>query len=99
MKYTAVTDRKCVYLIGCLQKTISRFLQLLRNSTWCTKKVALGVKEVQPTEELLLKQKLRDFILLAVEVVDTISLHFSLPSGQDKSFKIVSSFQIIYYIL
>lgn len=66
------------------------------------KKVSFGLKKkkkLQPTEELLLRQKLRDYTLLGVEGVDTISLHFLLPSRRDKWSKIVPGFQIIYYIL
>lgn len=56
-------------------------------------------KKLQPTEELLLEKKQRDYTLSGVEGVDTISLHFSLWSWQDKWSKIVPGFQIINYIL
>lgn len=66
------------------------------------KRIALGATANsynRLTEELLLEQKLRDYTLLGVEVVDKITLHFSLPSRRDKPAKIVPGFHIIYYIL
>ena len=63
-----------IYLINrCLHKRSHHFYN---SELYDEKRITWYEKKLQPTDELPLEKKLRDYTLLGVESVDKISLHF-----------------------